>query len=548
MTVALGYIRVSSEQQAGEKQTSLQDQRDAINALADRLGYTVERVFEDAGISGATVAKRPAFSALIHHCEAHPQPKAAPAFVLVLNDSRFGRFDDPDEAAALRFRLKSAGWIVRFAEADDIADKGIRHIMRAVGGAQASEYRRNLRANSTRGRIGTTKQGYWASREPFGYRRAVVYPVAQARTLEHGQPKARGEKIKLVIHEAEGEIVREIFRRYASGSVSMKGLCRWLNSEPVATVDRQEWAGPTVRGVLENEAYLGRIAARRRTAERMEQGIYGRGAAEYRVEGTHEPLVDQETFDRVQAQLVAIPVRGGVHDYRVRGLVTCATCGEPFMGGGLGSRLASGSRVRFYICGGGRLKQCAPHAATITTGLLERSVVAEVSAHVRDQVSDASIRSAFTARVDAGGAAVAPTVGMSRAKLEAKRARLVAAVEDGVLTNTEVAHRLAEIRLQLEGLNAPPVTFDDATDRRRVDRLVTRARDLVSLADHASGPELRTLLKPWVDSMSFDKHTRELTLTLRTLAAGLLPETLQAAGSPDQTVRRVITVGRKVSA
>lgn len=60
---AIGYVRVSSEQQAGEKQTSLTDQRDAITALAGRLGVQLVEVFEDAGFSGATIAKRPALRA-----------------------------------------------------------------------------------------------------------------------------------------------------------------------------------------------------------------------------------------------------------------------------------------------------------------------------------------------------------------------------------------------------------------------------------------------------------------------------------------------------
>jgi DNA invertase Pin-like site-specific DNA recombinase len=547
--LAIGYVRVSSEAQAGEKQSSLRDQRDALASLADRLGYTLGTVFEDAGLSGATVRKRPALLALIRYCEANKQPKGEPAFVLVLNDSRFGRFDDPDEAAALRFRLKSSGWVVRFAEADDIADPSIRHIMRAVGGAQASEYRRNLRANTTRGRIGTTKQGFWASRDPFGYRRAVVYPVGQARTLERGQPKARGEKIKLVPHEAEAEIVREIFRRYASGAYSMRALCRWLNTEPVATIGRQAWAGPTVHGLLENETYLGRIAARRRTAERMERGVYGRGPAEYRVEGTHAALVDQETFDRVQAQLVAIPARGDVFDYRVRGLVTCGTCGEPFMGGGLGSKLATGKRVHFYICAGGREKRCPPRATTISSTLLERTVIEQVAEHVKAQTSAAAIRAAFGARLANRAAAPKPIAHLTRAKLEARRDRLVAAVEAGTITNDEAGPRIAAIRRDLENVSvAPAVAIDDAARRAHVERLAARGRDFVALAGIATGNELRTLLRPWVDSMTFEKGTRELTLTLRTLAAGLLPETLREQNSPEQTVTRRALVSRKVSA
>ena len=56
----VGYLRVSTERQAGEQYTSLADQERAIAALAARLEHPVERWFSDAGASGATSAGRPA--------------------------------------------------------------------------------------------------------------------------------------------------------------------------------------------------------------------------------------------------------------------------------------------------------------------------------------------------------------------------------------------------------------------------------------------------------------------------------------------------------
>lgn len=123
---------------------------------------------------------------------------------------------------------------------------------------------------------------------------------------------------------------------------------------------------------------------------------------------------------------------------------------------------------------------------------------------------------------------------------------------DTLLALAERAERaeiLAAIRRDLENVsNAPAIVVDDTARRAHVERLVARGRDLVALAAFATGNELRTLLRPWVDSMTFDKQSRELTLTLRTLAAGLLPETLREKDSPEQTVRRRAIVGRKVSA
>jgi DNA invertase Pin-like site-specific DNA recombinase len=543
---AIGYIRVSSEQQAGEKQTSLADQRAAITALATRLGVTVERWFEDAGFSGATIAKRPAMRALIAFCEQH---RRSEAFVLVLNDSRFGRFDDPDEAAALRFRLKAHGWHVRFAEADDIQDPSLRHIMRAVGGAQASEYRRNLRAQTTRGRHGTVKQGYWASRAPFGYRRAVVYPESQARVLEPGVPKARGEKIKLVPDPAEAAIVRECFTRYASGAYSMHALRRWLNTVPAATLGRRPWAVSTVRGLLENYSYLGMIAARRRTAVRMDAGDFTRHAPEYVVEGTHEPLVAADVWQRCQARLREIPPISHVHDYRVRGLVRCADCGTWLMGGGLGSQKPDGTRRRFYLCQAGRDKQCAPRAACVTDTLLESTIIAAVSAHVAEQITPAHIAQQFRTRFAAIADAPRVDVEATRRALMARRERLIAAIESGALTIADATPRLDALRTELAAVADAPVSTR-ATLQHTLDRLVARGRDFMALAHHATGPELRALLAPWVDGMTFEKGSRAIVLRLRTLATCFAAAPLVVGDSHEQDTvtlveRRVAVGGRR---
>jgi DNA invertase Pin-like site-specific DNA recombinase len=184
----LEYRRVSTEQQAGDDRTSLGEQHRANMELARKLGRVLDprAVFEDPGVSGATAEGRPGFMAMVRYCEAHPRPRSAPGVILVLNDSRFGRFDDPEEATHWRFVLKRLGWHVRFAEGDDVEDGIARGVLRFIGSAQASEYRANLKRTARRASRATAEQGRWQNEAPIGYRRLATRTDGSQRVLVSG--------------------------------------------------------------------------------------------------------------------------------------------------------------------------------------------------------------------------------------------------------------------------------------------------------------------------------------------------------------------------
>ena len=84
---AVGYVRVSTEDQAREEKSSVADQERAIRKLADELGAELVQVFRDEGVSGTT-SDRPGFNALVAYVEGNPR---ANSYVLCLHASRCGR-------------------------------------------------------------------------------------------------------------------------------------------------------------------------------------------------------------------------------------------------------------------------------------------------------------------------------------------------------------------------------------------------------------------------------------------------------------------------
>ncbi len=118
-----------------------------------------------------------------------------------------------------------------------------------------------------------------------------------------------------------------------------------------------------------------------------------RKCGEIEVEGAHEPLIDRDTWDRIQATLRTRPKRGGswpvghlparrvASPYLLSGLMKCAHCGSAMIGSF--DRLPSGTKWRLYVCG--RRKREGRRACP--TGKLKASLVeGEVMRRVMNRI------------------------------------------------------------------------------------------------------------------------------------------------------------------
>lgn len=539
----LEYRRVSTTGQAADDKSSLTDQGKANAALAAKLGRHIGLAFEDPGVSGGT-ADRPGFQRMISYCETHPRRKLDWGYVLVLNASRFGRFE-PDLHGYWRQRLKKAGWLVRFAEADDIEHPTGRAVMRAINAAQAQEYRENLSANSKRGKRGTAERGYWVTKAPYGYRRRVVVPPERARTLESGIPKANDERVKLTIGpDREARIIRWMFAAYDSGRHSITSLTRHVQRLGTSL----GWSRSFVHHVLANPVYAGDIVGGRIRHDReADDFAWRRDESEwYTTLDAHPALVSRELFERVQKRLSA---RQGQTTspgtaYVLSGLVTCSTCGEPYVGGGGGRNPRNPAEVRrFYKDrGGNEPKQCAGRLGTISRHILEDAVVSAIA----DEVARPEVQSVIAEELDRLIEAADSTqedttreLEAERLGLERKRTNLVEAVADGTMTKEEASPALSRLRNELAAVreHSDQSRFTGRTRNRlreERDRILALASTFAERVHGLSGFAQRELVAPWIEQASFDKVSRALSLTLRLVP---LPDAVhlsnsQGRGSP----------------
>ncbi len=521
----IGYIRVSTEQQAGELRTSLPEQRRALEERARTLGRVLDpaAVFVDAGISGATAEGRAAFMAMLAFCEEHPRA-ADDGIILVLNDSRFGRFDDPEEATHWRFVLKKLGWIVRFAEGDDVTDTFARGVIRFIGSAQASEYRANLRRTARRASRATAAEGRWQNRAPIGFRRLATRTDGTQRVLEASQRKSDDEVTRLTPGPIEEqEIVKFVFARYAAGDTTLGKLVlemkgRWPG---------KRWSLPTLNAVLKNPAYVGDVVWCRRPHDKAEaKKTRVRPREEWViVRDAHPALVSRELYTQY-GQLNKKETRATAGGYPLSGMIKCATCGNGIVGGG-GRRgpAEEPDRYRFYRDGAAyRIPNpCPGTIVTLRKRWIEPTVVREIAR----VVSDARVQAIILEELDRALETLFDTTAARRSQLSkereqllAKRKRIVSAIATNTLTSTEASAAMSEIRATIEGVEEELERLQFAERQASAvtelrDRLAGMARDFAATSLRAGGAQLRELIRPWLASAEYSKDSRILTLKIR---------------------------------
>ncbi len=351
---AVTYLRFSSDEQADGY--SLDAQRHSTHAFIDQKGWELVDDYVDEAFSARRNAMRPAFQRL-------------------LKDAHAGMFDVVVVDKVDRFYRHLKGLL---STLDELHECGVSFvsvkenldfstpwgkIALTILGILAEVYIDNLRQETLKGKQARARNGMWNGRVPFGYCKgncsSCTDPNGKGYCPAYGGPDL-GDGVHLIPHPVESEAVRKAFEWYATGEYSYARIAERLNDEPFVAADGTEVpfrtkggksSGPnpmsadSVRHILNNRFYLGQVP------------YYGvdengkkrrRGNAIAWFAGKHPPLVEQETFDRVQEiKMLAtrrVPDPDGasvIKTYPLSGLLVCNSCGKPM-------RASSTGRYRYY--------------------------------------------------------------------------------------------------------------------------------------------------------------------------------------------------------
>lgn len=365
------YCRLSEEDRNKQFETddsnSIQNQKAMLLQYAMEQGWEVYNLYSDDDYTGSD-RRRPEFNRLLEDAKAH-------RFDIVLCKTQ-SRFTRELELVEKYIHGLFPIWGIRFVSIVDNADtankgnKKSRQINGLVNEWYLEDMSENIRSVLTNRRQNGFHIGAFAL---YGYKK---------------DPDQKGH---LLIDEEAAAVVREVFTLFSQG-YGKTAIARMLNDRGIPNPTEYKrlhglryqqpkrknstlWKYFAISDMLTNEIYIGN----------MVQGKYGsisyktkqnkpRPKSEwYRVEGTHEPIIDRSLWNRVQSMIAE---RAKPFDCGTVGLFArkakCANCGYTMR--------STKNHGRHYLqCSNRHVAKDACIGSFISVEKLERMVIDELN-------------------------------------------------------------------------------------------------------------------------------------------------------------------------
>lgn len=324
------YVRKSradAEAEARGEGETLARHINALLELAKRRHFDITQIHREI-VSGETVAARPVMQKLLSEVG-----QGVWDGVLVMEVERLARGDTVDQGiVAQTFKFSGTKIITPLKDYDPNNEFDEEYF--EFGLFMSRREYKTINRRLQRGRLSSVKEGkYVGSLPPYGYARE----------------KLIGDKgYTLTPVPAEADTVRLIFHLYTVGEQQPDGsytrlgvsrIVRKLNDMHIMPRKSSHWSPATVRDILINPVYIGKIRWNWRCDnKKMIDGKVvterPRSPAEKCIvaDGKHPPILNADVFNKAQEYITQNPprpigIRSTVKN-PLAGVVVCAKCGR----------------------------------------------------------------------------------------------------------------------------------------------------------------------------------------------------------------------------
>ena len=334
------YIRLSKEDENEGPSESVTNQKSLLNDFAEKQKIAVYNTYIDDGWSG-TSFDRPAFKRMIADIE-----EKKVNMVITKDLSRLGRDYIMTGHYMERYFPEKR---VRYISLLDGIDTGVdstanditpfRAIMNDMYAKDISKKIKSVKRDKQR------KGQFIGGKALYGYK---LHPT---------------EKNTIIIDGCAAENVRRIFNM-ALGGMSCRQIAARLNEDKIPppavyagfTVSKAGpysglWSSERISEMLRNETYIGNMVQGRsvKISYKSKKCVKQPRKDWIVVENTHEPIVDEDTFCKVQMMINSRRhTRSRTYDFLLKGMIFCHECGYPLAV--LNRKNAAGEDVLYFVC------------------------------------------------------------------------------------------------------------------------------------------------------------------------------------------------------
>lgn len=310
----------------GEGETLSRHER-VLTELAQRYGLNVIEIYREI-VSGETIAARPVMQRLLNEVG-----HGVWSGVLVMEVERLARGDTIDQGImAQTFKYSGTKIItpMKTYEPDNEYDEEYFEFGLFMSRREYKTINRRLQ----RGRTASVMEGrYVSNTPPYGYIRKKI---------------ENDKGYTLIPLPDEADVVRLIFELYTrgdsqanqpSGRIGVMRICRRLSSLKIKPRKADDWSPGSIRDILINPVYTGKIRWNWRPASK--RMVNGEVRVSRRrspisdcivVDGLHEAIIDTDTWNLTQELMKQNPPRPVTTKRKLQnplaGIVTCGKCGH----------------------------------------------------------------------------------------------------------------------------------------------------------------------------------------------------------------------------
>lgn len=328
------YLRKSRkdiEAESHSKGETLARHEKRLRNYADSIGIKISKFYKEV-VSGETISARPVMQQLLRDVE-----NGMWSGVLVVEVERLARGNTLDQGIVSNaFQYSNTKIITPLKTYDPNNDYDEEYFEFGLFMSRREYKKINQRLHL--GILSSVNEGkHVASAAPYGYDKYKL-------------PKQKGYSLK--INEYESNMIKLIFNLYSNGN-GLEFICNKLNKLGYKPRRSNEFTKSTIGHILTNPVYIGKIKyTDKATTKKVVNGniirVKNKDKNIIYVDGLHEPLIDLDTWNKVQNVRKGNLISRTKVDYSLKNpmasILKCAICGKTM------HRVANNSRNDIRIC------------------------------------------------------------------------------------------------------------------------------------------------------------------------------------------------------